>query len=582
MQVFLSLPALYILYDMRDIKTVTIGQFICSELDLRQVGHIYGVPGDAITGIRKALNSFEKIQNVMCAHESTAAFSAEIYGRIKKLSALYLTYTVGVNNALNGIDEGYIHNSAMVVIGGEPSIGFRETDPCLHHHQLRRGDFDDQLKFLALKLGVERVKSITDLATAAKDIAILVGKAEKDRLPIYLGIPADSWDKEISYDEDEIEKIRSQYNSNRAEPESFDTDAVLEILEQTIAVMKHPLISVGHAVREFNLLSETVALAEKCNVPVVARFNGHGTFPPDHPLFIGTYNGPASVPGQIREFTENSERIDIGVLDTDLNFALQTKTVKLPRAAMVFDPREGFISVGTSFLVHCNARTQAHVLKRLAQTAKRHETRDAIPFPTLVHERDIAWGKKNKEGVIAVSDIAPIVTRFLRDKNIPVVSDVGDPMLVMLDILPGSGSKIMYTSNFASMGVFAGCIGLGHATGKRPLVLVGDGAFCMGETYSLAITGACPVIIIFNNGGWRMMRKFGGENKETEKKKGYDSLIWPPADFHADFIVHTPQEFEKALEDAFQKNAPAIIDLRLDPDDESESLKNFKDAKNNS
>lgn len=563
-------------------KHETLGQFLLSLLHFYGVEHAYGVDGDAVIRIRKELDTFGKIKNVTCAHESTAAFSAEAYGRVKGLGFLYVTYNAGINNALNGIDEGYLHNSALVIVGGEPSMGFRARNPCLHHHQLRLGEFDDQKNLLAVKLGNDRVKSITDTTTAAKDIAVLVCKAAGDRLPVYLGIPSDLWSAEISYNELEIERIRTKHDNSCMEMTESELTTTLMILQQSIAKMKHPLISVGHEVKRFGLLMETTLFAKKLGIPIIARFNGYGTFPPDHELFAGTYNGPASVPADIREFTENAERIDIGVLETDLNFALQTETVRLPPAAIAFDPREGYITVGTELRIPCNVNAQSWLLKSLARTLLPSKPAAFVPFITRIKERDENWEmsqKTNDENKrIQVADIAPILNVFLKDKDMPIVADVGDAMFIALSVLPSLPQRITYTSVFAAMGVFAGCIGLGHATGKRPLVLVGDGAFCMGETYSLMLTGAKPVIIILNNGGWSMMRQLRGGN--TTAEEGTDSLLWPPTiDFHADVVVNTAREFQIALKKASETPAPFIIDLRLNTDDKSEPLLNFKDVR---
>lgn len=561
-------------------KSSTLGQFLLTLLHSYGVEHAYGVDGDAVIRIRKEFDTFKKITNIACAHEATAAFSAEVYGRIKKLGVVYATYNAGINNTLNAVDEGYLHNSALVVIGGEPCMRFRESNPCLHHHQLRFGEFDDQLKLLAIKLGADRVKNITDLETAAEDIATLIGKAVSDRLPVYLGVPSESWDKEISYSKNTIETIRLRYDNDTMNTLGLDLDAVLTILRHSIGEMKHPIISVGHTGKELGLLPATIRFAEQLNIPVVARFNGYGVFPPEHPLFFGTYNGPASVPPNVREFTEIAERIDIGVLETDLNFALQTVTVKLPPAAITFDPRAGYVEVKKRLFIRCNAEVQHWLLARLSETLWPRRLQIFVPFASWVRKRDAHWklSQKNttEKEAIRVADIAPVLNAFLKKNDMPMVSDVGDAMFIALGILPSLPSMITYTSIFAAMGIFAGCIGLEHATGKRPLVLVGDGAFCMGEIHSLALTEAKPVIIILNNGGWSMMRQLRGGN--TTSKKGVDTLLWPRMDFHADALVNTAKEFEAALETASATNAPFVIDLRLLPNDKSEPLLNFKDV----
>jgi indolepyruvate decarboxylase len=564
-------------------KNMTVGQFLLDLLYYSyEVEHIYGVDGDAVIRIRNELEKFQRIANITCAHESTAAFSAESYGRMKTLGVLYVTYKAGMNNAFNAIDEGYLHDSALLVIGGEPSMEFRAENPCLHHHQLRYGKFDDQLNNLAEDLGEESVISITNSATAAEDIAIMVDKATRDRLPVYIGMPSDMWDKEISYDEKAIEKIHLSRNSTLMDPGESGLLWMLAKMEEAVSKMDHPIISVGHEVKEQGLLPATIDCAEQLDIPVVSRFNGYGAFPPDHSLFVGIYNGPASIPPQVREYTESADRIDIGVLETDLNLALQTHTVTLPPAAIIFNPREKFIKIGEQTPMFCNVNAQNWLLKSLSKILTPRVREPFLPFASWIQARDADWESARKrrtgEEAMRVSDIAPMLNVFLRNKDMPIIADVGDAMFIALGILPTLPSRITYASIFAAMGIFAGCIGLEHATGKRPLVLVGDGAFCMGETYSLALTGAKPILIILNNGGWSMMRQLRVGGGAIEKNA--DSLLWPRIlDFRADSIVKTPAEFEDALEKAFRAKKAFIIDLHLDPYDKSESLQNFKDIK---
>jgi indolepyruvate decarboxylase len=61
-------------------------------------------------------------------------------------------------------------------------------------------------------------------------------------------------------------------------------------------------------------------------------------------------------------------------------------------------------------------------------------------------------------------------------------------------------------------GVPAG-FGLQVATGDRPLILVGDGAFQMTgfELGNCRRYGWDPIVIVFNNRGWEMLRAFQPE-----------------------------------------------------------------------
>ena len=62
-------------------------------------------------------------------------------------------------------------------------------------------------------------------------------------------------------------------------------------------------------------------------------------------------------------------------------------------------------------------------------------------------------------------------------------------------------------------GVPAG-IGVAAATGERPLILVGDGAFQMTgwELGNCRRLGIDPIVVLFNNTSWEMLRAFQPES----------------------------------------------------------------------
>jgi indolepyruvate decarboxylase len=62
-------------------------------------------------------------------------------------------------------------------------------------------------------------------------------------------------------------------------------------------------------------------------------------------------------------------------------------------------------------------------------------------------------------------------------------------------------------------GIPAG-LGLQAATGRRPLILVGDGAFQMTgwELGNCRRYGWDPIVVVFNNASWEMLRTFQPES----------------------------------------------------------------------
>ena len=97
-------------------------------------------------------------------------------------------------------------------------------------------------------------------------------------------------------------------------------------------------------------------------------------------------------------------------------------------------------------------------------------------------------------------------------------------------------------------GVPAG-LGLQAATGSRPLILVGDGAFQMTgwELGNAQRYGWDPVVLVFNNASWEMLRAF-------EPDAGFNDLgTWDFASMAAGMggdghLVRTCGELERALD----------------------------------
>ena len=89
-----------------------------------------------------------------------------------------------------------------------------------------------------------------------------------------------------------------------------------------------------------------------------------------------------------------------------------------------------------------------------------------------------------------------------------IAADMGDCLFVAMDI---RHTPMVAPGYYATVGfgVPAG-LGLQAASGERPLILVGDGAFQMTgwELGNCRRHGWDPIVIVFNNAGWEMLRTF--------------------------------------------------------------------------
>jgi indolepyruvate decarboxylase len=125
-------------------------------------------------------------------------------------------------------------------------------------------------------------------------------------------------------------------------------------------------------------------------------------------------------------------------------------------------------------------------------------------------------GMMADEATMTPTDIATAVNDLMAAHGkLPIASDMGDCLFTAMDI---EHTALVAPGYYATMGfgVPAG-LGLQAATGQRPLILVGDGAFQMTgwELGNCRRYGWDPIVLLFNNASWEMLRTFQPESGST-------------------------------------------------------------------
>jgi indolepyruvate decarboxylase len=141
-------------------------------------------------------------------------------------------------------------------------------------------------------------------------------------------------------------------------------------------------------------------------------------------------------------------------------------------------------------------------------------------------------------------------------------------------------NEVVAPAYYATMGfAVPAALGLQVATGRRPLVLVGDGAFQMtGAEISHAPGYRCnPVLVVVNNASWEMLQAF-------YPRAGYnDTVPWPYARLAElwggqGLVARTVGEFRRALELAWAGDTFALVEVPLAKGDISPVLARFVQA----
>jgi indolepyruvate decarboxylase len=450
------------------------------------VERIFGIPGDfALPHFRAALES-RRLPLHALSHEPSVGFAADAAARIASAPcAALVTYGAGALNMVNAVASAYAEQVPLVVVSGAP--GTREGRGIVKlHHQVKT--LDSQLAIYR-EITCDHAR-LDDPGRAPADIARVLSNCVTQSRPVYLEFPRDLVDAPVA----PVPTLPPPRHSREAVADCVDE--VRARIEQA----RSPVMMLGVEVRRFRLESEVSRLARALGIPVVTSFMGHGLLSGQDSPLIGAYLGTAGDP-TITRLVEGSDcLLLLGVTPTDTNFGVSAQSID-PRDAVLAHDR----AVGVGHHTYPNVPLAAFVAGLLERLDAAPVARRALPAiePAL----PVTWVADDRP--VGPADIAAAVNdAFRRHGPMPLAADMGDCMFAAFDI---GHSDLVAPGYYATMGYgVPAALGLQAATGRRPLALVGDGAFQMTgwELGNCRRYGWDPIVIVFNNRSWEMLRLF--------------------------------------------------------------------------
>jgi indolepyruvate decarboxylase len=450
---------------------------------------IFGIPGDFVLPFFKVIEESKILPCFTLSHEPAVGFAADAAARYHGgIGVAVVTYGAGAFNLVNSIACAYAERSPVVVIAGAP--GARErTSGYLLHHQARTVDTQ-----LAVFKEITCAQAIlTDAATAPAEIARVLRSALELSLPVYIEFPRDMVDVGV-------EKV-PRLAQRGADPEALD-ECAEEVLAR-IAGASSPVIMVDVEIRRYGIEEQVAALARKLALPVVTTFMGRGLLETAGDVVAGTYFGAAGDPAVTRLVEDADLVLLLGVILSDTNFALSNRAP---------DPRRTILAAGREVQVgHHTYRDLplADLVAGLDARARHRVPKQAKAEQRIVYPRGLPADNQP----IVPSDIATAINDlFDRHGKMPMTADIGDCLFTAMEI---DNTALAAPGYYAGMG-FGVPAGFGvAATGLRPLVLVGDGAFQMTgwELGNCRRYGLDPIVVLFNNCSWEMLRVFQPESR---------------------------------------------------------------------
>jgi len=529
---------------------VQLADHLFRRLEQLGVSHVFGVPGESALGLFDTLGK-SNLETVVLTYEPSVGYAADAYSRIQGLGVALVSYGVGALGMVNSVAEAYAEHSPLVVISGGPSMEERRGYPWIHH---KVKTFETHQRVFAEVTELSVI--IDDPETANYRIETALATAMKSKRPVYVEIPKDMALVDIQSPHSSAETRRSDAGGLR--------EAVTEVVE-LIDGAKQPIIIAGVELARLKLQNELIEFAEKTGIPVASTLLGKSVFPEDHLQSVGVYLGDL-INQELAEYVSNSDlQIILGGLLSDVDLGVFTARLSPEKMIMATIDQ-----VNIKF--HVYPQVLLGDLIRALNNASNLKG----------HNLPISWAWKKldehrKDGQIGIVDVMECVNEFI-DAHSRVICDVGDCLFAGSQIRTRAGSAFLSPAYYLSMGfAIPGAVGAQLADpSRRPLVMVGDGAFQMTgmELITIAKLHLNPIIIVLNNRRYATLRFMQlEENPKTHHVPPFDYARFARLLGGHGAVTETPQEFREALRLARDEKEFTLIEVKLDTEEVSPILR---------
>jgi indolepyruvate decarboxylase len=534
---------------------------------------IFGIPGDFVLPLYKVIEESKILPHYTLSHEPAVGFAADAAARYHQgLGVAVVTYGAGAFNLVNAVAGAYAERSPVVVIAGAPGARERAAGFLLHH----------QARTVDTQLAVYREITcdqavLDDPARAPEAIARVLRSAREQSLPVYIEVPRDLVGARMA----PVPVLPRR----PAEPAAL-AECADEILAR-LAQARAPVMIVDVEIRRYGIEPQTAKLARQLGLPVVTTFMGRGLLEDAPDVLAGTYLGAAGDHAITRMVEDADALLLLGVIVCDTNFALSQRQL---------DPNRTILAVGRQVQIGHHVYQDMPIddlVGALARRARKSGLPDLRKFScrSRVNPRSVRrknpLARKRLPGAyprglaaddrpIKPSDVAPAINDlFDRHGKMPMAADVGDCLFVAMEI---DNTALAAPGYYAGMGFgVPGGLGVAVATGRRPLVLVGDGAFQMTgwELGNCRRYGLDPIVVLLNNCSWEMLRAFQPESAFNDLDDWHFAAIAPSLGGVGERVT-TRRELAAALERAVASRGRfSLVEVMLPRGTISDTLSRF-------
>jgi indolepyruvate decarboxylase len=534
----------------------TVAEYLAIRLRDIGVKHIFTVPGDYCAGFLDVIDRLPGIERVPTINELGSGYAADGYARFRGVGAACVQYGVGSFSLLNTVAGSFVEFVPVAIVSSSPSASDRllETKQnILFHHST--GDLAaDQTVFENVTVASVVITSACGAPEAIDEALTAMLTA---RRPVYIEVIKSAWTLQCPAPKGEL----------KARVCASDPAALAQAVaaaREAIAKAERPVYFFGIELQRLGLQEYAQRLVDVTGIPFTTTSLAKTVLDEAQPLFAGTYAGPASVPYTNDLVTSSDCVIALGTIITDDYLALMASSFSTMIRVSHGETRVG----NTYFPVVTLAEFLPALLAAIDAQPPAKRGAPAVAAPRKGESADDATitFERFYETVGAF-----ILRKGVRDRHILILGE-STSLYVFGNLFGLPAESFVAQAAWGSLGHETGsALGVALATGKRPLVVAGDGGFMMicQEISSLVRAKANATVFVMSNHGYAIEQAFvdlnafkpGGKFAPFDDLPVWDYLALAKAFGARGMRVERMQELRHLLKDLPTLDGPTLVEV---------------------
>ncbi|MDH4146884.1 MAG: thiamine pyrophosphate-binding protein [Acidimicrobiia bacterium] len=528
---------------------MTGGEAVVRTLEALGVTHVFGIVSVHNLPISDALGRSDTITVIRSRHEQQAAHAADGYARATGRLGVVLTSTgPGAANAVAGLFEAQYGSSPVLMITGQTESRFYGKGKGFLHEAEKQLDM--------LRSVTRRAESVRRPEDIVGSLLAVAADCRTGRpQPGALEIPIDY---QYAVAEHPVPEA-AVAPAPRAVP---DPDALAQAVELLDAA-ERPLIWAGGGVVSADASTQLTELADKLGAPVVTTIEGRGALAEDHPLCLGA----RTERGALAPVVADADVV-LAVGTRFQNYATRMWQLRMPGKLIHLDADPSVIGRNYPATVSLVADAReglaalaAAVSPRGADAAYVDSARAALAADNEALAGEI--GPDHLQICATMRRLLPRDGIIARDSTVPVYL-WGNRLLPILEPRTSLRPSSVSIGPGLSLGIGA-CAG----TGRRTVVMAGDGGFQLGigELATVAEHNLPMVVCVFNDRGYGVLRVIQdavmGKRANVDLHTPDFAAVARGMGLAAERVAGVA-EFETAFGRAVERDGPTLLDIDME------------------